>query len=270
LVALTASSIAFFLLKGSAQLKLSVIEIGVPETMFYSETEYYFAASLVARSDLEDVALKLHWLRSVSEDRLAEARALFGVKEYSTDACEALLSIPAWRDIVQLASELCVRCEPQDLRVSIDGQTHRLILLSIEPAQEIFLPERIGGGEGERPVVLGDFAVLMNRSGHLVGLYQGYPAFFYDVEHTVKSLEVDVGEEKITYRDREPVSSLPRLRDIPPLGVLRLRTGVKEGVQVGLLICIDGRALRSWRPQMCAVEILADGKLVETRAFLIK
>ncbi len=271
LIALAASSVAFLALKSPTHPKLSIIEISVPETMFYSETEYYFAVGVVARSNLAEVALRVHWLRSIEADELAEARALFGVKDYSADAGEVLLSIPAWRDILALGAGLGVACEPQDLQITIEGRPHRLILCSMGRAQEIFLPQRIGEGEGERPLAIGDFAVLMNRSGHLVGLYEGYPAFFYDVERTLKSLEVDVNQEKSDFRDREPVSSLPRLRDIPPLGVLRLRYGIKQGDQIGLLVSIDGRGIRFWRPQMCAVEVFADGeRAADTKAFLIR
>jgi hypothetical protein len=270
LLALTASSVAFLALKSPTHPKLSILEISVPETMFYSETEYYFAASVVARTGLAEIALKLHWLRSIGADELSEAKAQFGVKDYSADADDILVSIPAWRDILALSAGLGVVCEPQDLELVIEGQPHRLILCSIGPAQETFLPQRIGAGEGERPLVVGDFAVLMNRSGHLVGLYEGYPAFFYDVERTLKSLEVDVNQGKSVYRDRESVSSLPRLRDIPPLGVLRLRYEVREGDQIGLLISIDGRGLRFWKPQICAVEVLADGEPTDRRAFLIR
>lgn len=270
LIALTASSVAFLALKSPDHPKLSVIEVSVPETMFYSENEYYFSASVVARTALAEVALRLHWLRSIGADELAEAKAQFGVKEYSTDAGEVLVSIPAWRDILALSAGLGVACEPRDLELVIEGQPHRLIFCSIGPAQEIFMPQRIGAGEGERPLAVGDFAVLMNRSGHLIGLYEGYPAFFYDVERTLKSLEVEVNQVKSVYRDREPVSSLPRLRDIPPLGILRLRYEVKEGDQIGLLISIDGRGLRFWKPQICAVEVSADGEPTDLRALLIR
>jgi len=270
LIALTASSVAFLALRSPTQPKLSIIEISVPETMFYSENEYYFAASVVARSDLAEVALKVHWLRSIEADELAAAKALFGTKDYSADAGEVLLSIAAWRDIMALSADLGVACEPQDLELTVEGQPYRLILCSIGPAQELFLPQRIGAGEGERPVAIGDFAVLMSRSGHLVGLYEGYPAFFYDVERTLKSLEVDVNQGKNEFRDQEPASSLPRLRDIPALGILRLRYGIKRGDQIGLLVSIDGRGIRFWRPQMCAVEVFADGERTDTKAFLIR
>jgi hypothetical protein len=236
--------------------------------MFYSDHEYQVVASLLAQAELSDVDLRLHWLGGVGEERLEVLRESFGVQGKDMEADEVFELIPLLADVRDFAADLGMVVDLVDTEVKVEGDPHRVILLSLGPTQELFMPDRIGYGEGQRPVAIGDYALMVNRSGHLVNLYQGYPAFFYNVERTLKFMEVDVNREKTIYRNRSLAESLPRLRDIPLIG--RLRLGAQEGDRVDLLISIDGKSLRFFAPALCVVEIWADTESELVQTFLTR
>lgn len=264
LIALVASSVLYLAFSGGGAERLSILEIRVPERMYYSDEEYHVIVSVVARSDVSEVDLRLHWLRGVHSDILLEAQADLGVFA-AGDALEALERVGFLDQPLAFARGTGVEPTVLDLRAEINGMIQQIIFLSIGPAQELFLPDRIGQGEGRRPQVLGSYALMVNSTGHLVNLFTGYPAFFDDVERTLISFEVGVNREKSVYKNRTLESSLPRLRDLPIIG--RLRLPLAEGDRLDVVAFIEGRSLRWWSPRLCVVEISADGELVEAGAY---
>lgn len=268
LIALVGSSVIFVAFSGGTREKLSILELKIPENMFYSDEEYHIVASMMARSDLEEIDLRLHWLRGVGGDQLEEFRDSYEIQPFDLDAVEALRLIPFLDHIISFGQTVGLGPTLLDFQILFKGEPYRVIFLSVGLAQELFMPERIGAGEGVRPMVTGNYAILMNQSGHLVNFYSGYPYFFYDVDQTLKSLEVGVNLQKTIYCNRTPVSSLPRLRDIPSFG--RLRLPAQEDDRIDLLISIDGRSLRLWTPRMCVTEIWVDGERLDAQVFLTR
>jgi len=268
LIALVASSCIYLAFIGGERKKLSVLEIAVPGSMFYSQNEYRVAVSLLARKGIEEAEIRLHWLRGQGKEPLQEIRDTFGIKPFDGDAETILLSIPLVADLVSATRNLSIEPTFLDERISMEGRPHRLIVVSVGLAQEAFMPERIGPAPGERPLAIGDYAVLMNASGQLVQFYSGYPHIFYDPERTVKSLEIDRNREKTIYENRTPESSLPGLRQLPRFG--RVRLGLGKGDRMDVLLSLDGRTLRAWCPDLCVVEIWADGQRQEVCPFLIR
>jgi hypothetical protein len=264
LIALVASSVLYLAFSGGGAERLSILEIRVPERMYYSDEEYHVIISVVARSDISEVDLRLHWLRGVDRETLLEARADLGVFT-AGDAREALESVEFFDQLLAFTSDTGVEPTIHDIWAEVNGMIQRIIFLSIGPAQELFLPDRIGQGEGRRPQVLGSYAMMINSTGHLANLFTGYPAFFDDVERSLISFEVGVNREKSVYQNRTLESSLPRLRDLPIIG--RLRLPLAEGDRLDVVAFIEGRSLRWWSPRLCVVEIRADGELVEIGAY---
>jgi hypothetical protein len=219
---------------------------------------------VVARSDVSEVDLRLHWLRGVNLETLLEARDDLGV--FTTgDAREALENADFLVQPLAFARGTGVEPTVLDMRAEVNGMMQRIIFLSIGPAQELFLPDRIGSGDGRRPQVVGSYALMVNSTGHLTALLTGYPAFFDDVERTLISFEVGVNREKSVYQNRTLESSLPRLGDLPIIG--RLRLPLVKDDRMDVVASIEGRSLRWWSPRLCVVEIRADGELVEAGAY---
>ena len=265
LIALVASSVAYLAFSGGGEEKISILEMRVPERMYYSDEEYHVIASMVARSEVSEVDLRYHWLRKVDQETLVESREVMGVLEPGIDALDVLGRVGLLEYPVEFSRDIGVDPTVLDLSTDFDGMTYRIIFISIGPVQELFLPERIGPGEGVRPIVSGSYALMINSTGHLANLFTGYPAFFYDLERTIISLEVGINLEKTTYQNRSPASSLPRLRDLPPVGTIRLP--LREDERMDLVISIEGRSLMWWSPRLCVVEVRADGDLLDAWAY---
>ncbi len=268
LIAMVGSSVVFFAMVRRASPAVSILELNVPEIMYYSDEEYQVVASLLARRDVQQLGVRLHWLRGLGQEALDEIRSSFSAHSQERDPLQILQGVAFLKDVIALAEGAGFVPQPLALELVVSGVPHRLVVFSLGPVQDLFMPDRIGGGEGQRPNAVGDYALLFDQSGELAGFYQGYPAFFYDVEQTLRSLEVGMGTGKAVFADRGPESSLPRLRDIPPMGHLNLNPG--EGERVDLIVSIQGRSLRLWTPQLCVIEVLVDGDLAEARAFLIR
>jgi hypothetical protein len=232
--------------------------------MSYSDEEYHVIVSVVALSNVSEVDVRLHWLRGVDREILLEARDDLGFFP-AGDAREALQRVGFLDQPLALTGDMGVEPTILDMRAEVNGMVQRIIFLSIGPVQELFLPERIGRGEGRRPIVLGSYALMVNSTGHLTNLFTGYPAFFVDVERTLISFEVGVNREKSVYQNRTLESSLPRLGDLPIIG--RLRLPLAEGDRLDVVASIEGRSLRWWSPRLCVVEIRADGELVEAETY---
>jgi hypothetical protein len=265
LIALVASSVAYLAFSGGGEEKISILEMRVPERMYYSDEEYHVVASMVARSEVSEVDLRYHWLRKVDRETLVESREVMGILEPGIDPLDAIGRVGMLEYPLEFSRDLGVDPTVLDLQADFDGMVYRVIFVSIGPAQELFLPGRIGPGEGVRPIVSGSYALMINSTGHLVNLFTGYPAFFYDLERTIISLEVGINRDKTIYQNRSPVSSLPRLRDLPPVGTIRLP--LREDDRMDVVISIGGRGLMWWSPRLCVVEVRAEGDLLESWAY---
>ena len=90
LIALVASSVAYLAFSGGKVEKLSILEIRVPERMGYSDEEYHVFASMVARSNVSEVDLRVHWLRGLGREALEKAREELGVFDAGADPMEAV------------------------------------------------------------------------------------------------------------------------------------------------------------------------------------
>lgn len=264
LIALIGSSVAYIALVGGGSERLSILEIKVPERMSFSEEEYHVLASVVAEREVARAELRFHWLRGAGGEAVLELREIFGQRP-GIGPEEAVGLVPMLSLLDGFTSSLGVDPALLEVDLPIDGRPYRLVLFSLGPVQETFMPGRIGFGEGRRPIASGDYALLLNESGHLVNFYTGYPSFFRDLEQTLLSLEMDVDREKLVYQNRTAESSLPRLRDLPLVG--RLGLPLSAGQRLDLLISVDGMSLRAWAPQLCVIEIWVDGSLSELRAF---
>jgi hypothetical protein len=265
LIALVGSSFLYLALSSGEGDIVSVLEIRVPDRITYSDEEYHVVASLVALREIAEVDVRFHWLAPIRSETMEEMRIAFGVQSIDIDREDLLDLLPRLREVWRRSKEIGGQPGILDLDVTRGGAPYRIVLYTFGPVQEAFMPARIGDGEGARPVVSGDYAVLINESGHLAGFYVGYPAFFYDVERTLVRVEVGLDGGKSTYENRSAESSLPRLRDLPLIG--RLRLPLEEGDRLDLLIAIEGRSVRLWRPALCVTEIICNGELLDKRTF---
>jgi hypothetical protein len=264
LIALVASSALYLAFSGGGAERLSILEIRVPERMSYSDEEYHVIVSVVARTDVSEVDLRLHWLRGEDRETLLDAQEDLGVFKEG-DPRDALERVGFLDQPLAFTGDMGVEPTVLDMMTEVTGMMQRVILMSIGPTQELFLPDRIGGGDGRRPQVVGSYALVVNSTGHLTSLMTGYPAFFDDVERTLISFEVAVNREKTVYQNRTLESSLPRLRDLPIVG--RLRLPLTEGDRMDVVASIEGRSLRWWAPRLCVIEIWADGEIIEAGAY---
>jgi len=263
-IALVASSVFFLAFIRSSSQPVSILRVSAPRSMFYSEQEYHAVVSLLARRDVE-IEIRPHWLASVSVDDLREIQSRCGQIGIDVELAEVERLFPQIGTLANLSRLLGIEPEIIDFRLSREGKRERLIFFGFGSAQRIFMPEKIGQRRTRRPKAVGDYAVLINQSGTIAGFYKGYQACFYAPEQTLRYVEFDIDGDRTLYRNWSPESSKPRLSHLPLIGVFNF--SLIQGQRFDMIISVDGRGLRLWRPSLWIPEILADGQRIYTEPF---